>query len=228
MDIHNPSVPATNGINGVNGTGARKSLAELTLEKEKLESELSELSSVLDSHGVNMNTGLTTFDGFPRADIDVPQIRVTRARIIHLRNDYKALMERIGVAVQEQFAALAAQPAEARLVAAQSSSIPSRPAASRTANTTDVPTPFASVDRVFADSPAFEAGVKVGDKIVQFGDANWLNHDNMRKVAEVVQRNEGRPIPVRVLRDTTVAQFQLTPRRDWGGRGLLGCHIVPI
>jgi hypothetical protein len=24
-------------------------------------------------HGVNMNTGLTTFDGFPRADIDVPQ-----------------------------------------------------------------------------------------------------------------------------------------------------------
>ena len=24
-------------------------------------------------HGVNMNTGLTTFDGFPRSDIDVPQ-----------------------------------------------------------------------------------------------------------------------------------------------------------
>lgn len=26
-----------------------------------------------DQHGVNMNTGLTTFDGFPRSDIDVPQ-----------------------------------------------------------------------------------------------------------------------------------------------------------
>jgi hypothetical protein len=26
-----------------------------------------------EQHGVNMNTGLTTFDGYPRADIDVAQ-----------------------------------------------------------------------------------------------------------------------------------------------------------
>jgi 26S proteasome non-ATPase regulatory subunit 9 len=23
-------------------------------------------------------------------------------------------------------------------------------------------------------------------------------------------------------------QLTLNPRRDWGGRGLLGCHIVPL
>jgi 26S proteasome non-ATPase regulatory subunit 9 len=23
-------------------------------------------------------------------------------------------------------------------------------------------------------------------------------------------------------------QLTLTPRRDWGGRGLLGCHILPL
>jgi 26S proteasome non-ATPase regulatory subunit 9 len=28
---------------------------------------------VFPQHGVHMNTGLTTFDGFPRSDIDVAQ-----------------------------------------------------------------------------------------------------------------------------------------------------------
>lgn len=36
-----------------------------------------------------------------------------------------------------------------------------------------------------------------------------------------------------LLRDDAAAgtseelQFSLTPRRDWGGRGLLGCHLLP-
>jgi hypothetical protein len=51
MDIHNPSVPTTNGVNGINGSETKKSLAQLTLEKEKVESELSALSAVLDSVG---------------------------------------------------------------------------------------------------------------------------------------------------------------------------------
>jgi 26S proteasome non-ATPase regulatory subunit 9 len=42
-------------------------------EKDRVEAELKALGQVLDSHGVHMNTGLTTFDGFPRSDIDVPQ-----------------------------------------------------------------------------------------------------------------------------------------------------------
>jgi 26S proteasome regulatory subunit N4 len=153
-------------------------------------------------------------------------------------------MNRIEVAVQEQFAALAAGQVEPQPVVAATASLPSRTSASsRNANTADVPTPFASVDQVIPDSPASEAGLQVGDKIVQFGTANWLNHDNMRKVAEVVEHNEGvslwsqtmtfakaqqRPVPVRVLRDGSIAQLQLTPRREWGGRGLLGCHIVRI
>ena len=49
-----------------------------------------------------MNTGLTTFDGFPRADIDVAQIRTTRARIVRLKNDYKDVMAKLEVAVHEQ------------------------------------------------------------------------------------------------------------------------------
>ena len=43
------------------------------IQRDRLEEELKALGSVLDSHGVTMQTSLTTFDGYPRADIDVPQ-----------------------------------------------------------------------------------------------------------------------------------------------------------
>jgi 26S proteasome non-ATPase regulatory subunit 9 len=71
------------------------------VEKDRLETELKALGQVLDSvripmhyeeesanhscqHGVNMNTGLTTFDGFPRSDIDVPQSTNTSTNTLKL------------------------------------------------------------------------------------------------------------------------------------------------
>lgn len=38
---------------------------------------------------------------------------------------------------------------------------------------------------------------------------------------------------IKVSRQTNVAQRQelrltLTPKRNWGGRGMLGCHILPL
>ena len=50
---------------------------------------------------------------------------------------------------------------------------------------------FAKVNSVVAGSPADEAGLKAGDKLRSFGTVNWMNHEKLSKVAEVVQRNEG-------------------------------------
>ncbi|RAQ67638.1 hypothetical protein COH21_012876, partial [Aspergillus flavus] len=65
-----------------------------------------------------------------------------------------------------------------------------------------------------------------------FGTINWINHERLSKVAESVQQNEGRTLIVKVLRqdngDVTELDLELVPRRDWGGRGLLGCHLVPL
>jgi 26S proteasome non-ATPase regulatory subunit 9 len=42
------------------------------------------------------------------------------------------------------------------------------------------------------------------------------------------------PITVKALRPNPsggpaeTVQMQLTPRRNWGGRGLLGCHLLPL
>jgi hypothetical protein len=51
--------------------------------------------------------------------------------------------------------------------------------------------PFAKVNSVVPDSPADSAGLKPGDEIRTFGYVNSSNHDGLRRVAEVVQGNEG-------------------------------------
>lgn len=51
--------------------------------------------------------------------------------------------------------------------------------------------PFAKVNSVVAASPADRAGLKAGDLIRNFGYVNHANHDNLKKVGECVQGNEG-------------------------------------
>ncbi|KAL9005445.1 MAG: hypothetical protein Q9188_001770 [Gyalolechia gomerana] len=192
-NIHTPTVAS--GPNSARTSHSTKrngdvSLLDLIAEKAGLEEELKALGGVLDSHGVNMNTSLTTFDGYPRDDIDVAQIRTTRARIIRLRNDYKGLMSRIEDGLHSHHA-------QARnLVAMQlASAFPNRSTSSANQAAPESSTleaPFAKVNSVVAGSPAEDAGLKVGDKICRFGNVDWMNHERLSKVAETVQKNEGR------------------------------------
>lgn len=156
-------------------------------------------------HGVNMNTTLTTFDGFPRSDVDVAQsnsspfalsptyrrwltvrrllVRTVRARIIPLRNDYKHLMARVEEAVHTQFASNAAATSSTSSQAnTQRNDITS-------SNTGEAA--FARIDSVVPGSPAQTAGLRAGDRVQRFGDANWLNHEKLARVAQVVAQNEG-------------------------------------
>lgn len=222
--LHVPSGPTSFATERPNYDGL--SLQQLMIRKDNLEEELKALGSVLDRHKVTMQSSLTTFDGFPRADIDVAQVRVTRARIIHLRNDWKELMDRIEKALHEHHANI--QEENAKKPQSDSSTVQE--------STTSPPpapeTPFARVNTVEPGSPANEAGLKVGDLIRRFGDAIWSNHERLRKVGEVVQQNTGRPILVRISRkagnEAQEMDLRLTPRQGWGGRGSLGCHIVLI
>ncbi|KAK5948429.1 putative 26S proteasome regulatory subunit [Knufia fluminis] len=235
--IHVPSGPTT--YTHTTPDYSTLTLPQLITRKDNLEAELKALGSVLDSHGVTMNTTLTTFDGYPRADIDVAQIRVTRSRIIYLRNDWKGLMGRIerGLVEHHEGMKISGQDRDGKSEEEEgdvsttsesgevqtSSSPPSAPEA-----------PFAKVNTVEPGSPAHEAGLKVGDLIRRFGSAIWSNHERLRRVGEVVQQNQGRPILVRVQRKTTDGvgvqelEVRVTPRGGWGGRGSLGCHVVPI
>ncbi|KAI9706169.1 MAG: putative 26S proteasome regulatory subunit [Bogoriella megaspora] len=187
-DIHAPTVPSGQTTNGASQDGVDKAipLPELIAKKENMEAELSALGSVLDSHGVNMNTTLTTFDGYPRDDIDIAQIRTTRARIVRLRNDYKAMLGRIEEGLHAHHAQLQSDQAQATSRATPGTSI----SASNVAESA-IQAPFAKVNSVSPNSPADTAGLRPGDRITVFGSANWMNHEKLGKVAEVVSQHEG-------------------------------------
>jgi 26S proteasome non-ATPase regulatory subunit 9 len=181
-----------------------------------------------------MSTSLTTFDGFPRDDIDVAQIRTIRAQIIRLRYDHKEVMGSIEKGIHTHFAGLQRASDEAPVATTANISTSQPSGTSTPASGVSASTPFAKVNSVVSGSPADQAGLQTGDKIRSFGSVNWLNHERLSKVAEVVQRNEGRTIIVKITRNEAASgntidrDLELVPRRDWGGRGLLGCHLLPL
>ncbi|KAM5482470.1 putative 26S proteasome regulatory subunit [Microsporum audouinii] len=234
-DIHTHTVPAgpVSGKSSASVNLSKTGLTQLFDDKEKLEAELKTLSDVLGSHGVDMNTSLLTEDWFPRADLDIAQIRTTRARIIRLRNDYKAVMLKVEEGIAAYFASV--KDTEGNT----SAPLSIRPSANRDvegASGTQVETlemPFAKVNSVTEGSPAAKAGLKAGDKVCNFGNITWANHENLTKIAAVVTNNIELPILVKVTRsssdgESTQLTLRLTPSNDWGGRGLLGCHLVPL
>ncbi|KAL7955092.1 hypothetical protein V8C34DRAFT_292651 [Trichoderma compactum] len=226
--LHAPTVPSgpTSNLSQTNGDAGKQSFAELQRKKDDMEAELKALGSVLDSHGVDMQTPLLTRDGFPRADLDIAQIRTTRARIIRLRNDYKDLMTAIEKYLHEHFASIQDGDEAPSTAGDELRILPD-------SHPEQLGEPFAKVNTVAANSPAQQAGLQAGDEIRNFGYVNRSNHDGLKKVAECVQGNEGRNIFIKVSRPDGVARRQelrltLTPRKDWGGRGMLGCHILPL
>jgi 26S proteasome non-ATPase regulatory subunit 9 len=178
---------------------------------------------------------------------DQRTVRTTRARIIRLKNDYKEVMALIEKGLHAHHARMAEQ-AQNNPAAASNVHTGLAPAPA------PLEAPFAKVNSVVAGSPAEEAGLRVGDTITKFGWVDWTNHERLSRVAEAVAQNEGvseyvlvktcwglyhansaqLPIAVKTLRPSTpggpaeTVQMQLTPRRNWGGRGMLGCHLLPL
>ncbi|KAI5797407.1 26S proteasome non-ATPase regulatory subunit 9 [Peziza echinospora] len=286
MDIHQPSrmthiiapIPASSeGHKPLDSTTVPKTkeeLLELMSQRDILEAELRTLGAILDANKVTMKTTLTTFDGYPRDDIDVPLIRITRSKIVHLKNDYKALMTRIEKGLHHFHANITAEEANSLAEASQSSAkttttpstsssaaaaaissaqtqgapVPSSSSSSAVpgsypnteegeedSGASDFLLPFAEVDQIFPNSPASSCGLLLGDKIKRFGNITSSNHERLTRVAQFVGSHENREIKVLVGRtsfqlDGLVemeenVEVKLIPRKDWGGRGTLGCHL---
>lgn len=178
---------------------------DLIQQKKDLEEKLDDLYNVLKSHNCDMDTPLLTPDGFPRADIDVAQCRITRAEIIRLRNDLSEVMQQI----EKQL-----------IVHFQNSNQQQESNSKGSTNTDKLAIPFAKINTVNENSTASEAGLKPGDLLVQFGNANITNHAKLSKLASELKNND--VIDILVKREGNVVDLKLK------GRGSLGCHVLPL
>ncbi|KAI0333647.1 hypothetical protein GY45DRAFT_1244172 [Cubamyces sp. BRFM 1775] len=191
----------------MNNSASADQVRSLIARKDAVEAEMEAQFSILQSNSVNMDTPLVDSEGFPRADIDIWAVRHARVRIIELRNDHKALMDKIMLALQDVY-----DPGQQ----------------SQEASTTDSGTaegsdnalqPFARVDGVAPGSPAASSGLLREDRILSFGPLTKSSFAtaSLQPLAEFVAAQEN------VLRpDDRRVRLTFIPRRGWGGRGLLG------
>uniref|UniRef100_F7DHS1 26S proteasome non-ATPase regulatory subunit 9 n=2 Tax=Monodelphis domestica TaxID=13616 RepID=F7DHS1_MONDO len=193
---------------------------ELVRRKDEIEAQIKAYYDVLeDQKGVGMNEPLVDIEGYPRADVDVYQVRTARHNIICLQNDHKALMKQVEEALhqlhargKEKQAKDAAEAQNEAMNQGQGSSWGPSPSFSQ---------PFAKVNSISPGSPASNSGLQVDDEIVEFGSVNTHNFQNLQNIGTVVQHSEGHPLNVTVLRRGERLQLRLVPMR-WAGKGLLG------
>ncbi|XP_023138146.1 26S proteasome non-ATPase regulatory subunit 9 [Amphiprion ocellaris] len=189
----------------------------LIKKKDDIEEQIKAYYEVLEDQGVGVEGPLVDEEGYPRADVNLYQIRTARHEISCLQNDHKAIMVEIEEALHKLHAREKAKQkrdqAEAQEEAMEQQ--------------VTLPPAFARVDAVTEGSPASGAGLRVGDEVIEFGSVNTANFQTLQNIASVVQHSEGKPLRVTVIRVGQKVQMNLTPKR-WSGRGLLGCNIVPV
>lgn len=189
----------------------------LVKKKDEIEEQIKAYYDVLEDQGVGVGDPLVDEEGYPRADVNLYQIRTARHNISCLQNDHKAIMAEIEEALHKLHAREKAKREQDEMEAEGEAM----------EQQVTLPSPFARVDAVTQGSPASGAGLKIGDAVIEFGSVNTGNFQNLQNIASVVQHSEGKPLSVTVIRDGQKVQMRLTPQR-WSGRGLLGCNIVPI
>ncbi|KAG7195357.1 putative 26S proteasome regulatory subunit [Scheffersomyces spartinae] len=204
-------------------------LQRLQMIKEDIETQLLLLFDILRTRlRADMDTQLVSHDGFPRSDIDVVSIRLVRIRIIRLRNDHRQVLRHLEQRMIQHFQRAAAQDNNVMIEEPYSGmEIDDVLAAESSTQTHRIP--FANVLEVAENGPAYCAGLKEGDMLVLFDTIHSGNFNNLQELAAVVQRLLEKAIPVQVIgADSSRRSLTLCPCINWGGRGALGCKIVPI
>lgn len=245
----------------------RQQALELSAQRDAISAEMHGITQALEAPGAAGVKGLLVdAEGFPRADVDVHTVRAQRHRLAVLETDYKNLTKQLEVALQAALppsndnddADMQTYSAPAPAASGSSANPPAdngedENEANADANETPsvvqgstmdrLRVPFAVVDSMAPNSPASEAGVKVGDRIVVFGGVSLRSTPTianaMRALGAAVREHNGRAVDVIVHRggvsgtsDTgeetpfSCVVLKMTPK-PWGGTGLLGCHVIP-
>ncbi|CEO95165.1 Nas2 N-terminal domain-containing protein [Plasmodiophora brassicae] len=224
----------------------RGELRDLEARKEALELEIESAQSWLTSQGLDpaqLPLRLTDAEGFPLPNVDHHAARIHAQSMRTALNDHKRVVARLADVLGEYHDAMRNNKAPAEVPVTQHQPLPTVVSADERPTDIEVTEPgppeaapliaFAVIDSVDEGSPAFTAGCRTGDRILQFGSVNLARHQSERDalgaVGELVHRSVERPIAVVIARDGFADPITIvvTPRR-WDGRGLLGCHLQPF
>lgn len=205
----------------MSGFGIREQYNRLLAQKEALEIEAEAITSELTSNGLNgqppagVKGPLTDSEGFPRADIDIYNVKSKRQRLSVINTDHRSVMK----AIEELLP---------KLYELNALTVTSAPACESKQTILSVKLPIARINEILAGSPAFEAGLLDGDYLIQFGRLVYSpDRDVFNEIPKVVGASTGTSIPIIVKRNSVEVSLTLTPKQ-WHGRGLLGCHLLPI
>lgn len=195
----------------------REALKALLDKKDILEAEICAIGEELETSGVGLKGNLVDKEGFPRADVDIYRITTLRSRSATLNYDLSQLMKRIEV---DLMALHAAQQMPDPASSSQGDDARFRPSNLQ---------PFAKIDAVNENAPAYKADIRVDDLILKFGPvtAEDIKIQGLKVLAAHVA--EGKVVRVRIKRgEGVIKTVSVTPEYGEGYEGLLGLHFVPI
>lgn len=215
----------------------------LEAQRSLLEIEADAIQSELTSPGLNgerpagVKDSLIDSEGYPRADIDIVNVKAKRHRLAVINYDYNALMKEIETKVQEYHASLGSiqrDPADRHMDKESTASTTEEPttttaAAARapsSAEATEAHATIATINEILSGSPAAECGLIDGDELISFGTVNDSIANPLSNVPDVVKASVNKPITLLIKRNNVIIELFITPR-TWAGRGLLGLHLSP-
>jgi 26S proteasome non-ATPase regulatory subunit 9 len=233
----------------------KENAKQLMAKKELIEEEMASITKELTTSGAGLSGTLIDNQGFPRGDIDVHQTLILRNRLNCLITDHKVLMKELESRIYEVFAV--DSPTKStdsngesnslkddmlKLVISDNDESASSSSSSRATtavtSTADVQMqdrkpkeqPFLVVNSVAEGSPAAEAGLWPQDEILEFGEIQkqQLVSFGMKILADYVQKRVDQSISLRVLRQKRAEQVLTLKPHAWSGKGLLGCHLLPL
>jgi 26S proteasome non-ATPase regulatory subunit 9 len=198
-------------------------LKGLVKNKQEMEEAMETFAYKLEKSG-GTSGSLVDHDGYPRRDVDVHDTLIERNKLNCMRTDYKDLLKRI----EDTMYHMHAQARDEGLVEEEKKTLKT-PKVEEKPKIMENLNPFLIVNSVASRSPAETAGLKPSDEIIRFADITEVEMRSfgLKIVGDFTANHQNKKITVVVQRIREQVALELTPQ-VWEGKGLLGCHLLPI